>query len=359
MSENATPSQLARIHLYADFALARRTKLKERFVVASISGGKDSSAMSLWLHEHDVEHARVFCDTGWEHQRTYDYLRGPLTKKLGPIEELRAVVQLSAEERVAMRQEIDGYPLVIAAFEQEAPMVLLALKKGMFPTAKARWCTEQLKEEPIKLYLERRIDAEDDVVSAAGIRADESVTRATYAEWHELRWGRRKEGKLLSYDCDMWRPLLKWSIDDVVWIHKRHNLEPNPMYLVPGVERVGCGPCIRARKAEIRATADRFPERIDLIRELEACVQRIAAKRLAGQQIKNPHYKPPGWFQGPVRSDADRGGCWPIDDVVAWSRTKRGGKELELFAPTESAGCLRWGLCEAPTPSSNKPESAE
>ena len=45
-----------------------------RRVIASISGGKDSAAMSLWLTEHD----RVFADTGWEYEATYEYLRGPL-----------------------------------------------------------------------------------------------------------------------------------------------------------------------------------------------------------------------------------------------------------------------------------------
>jgi len=37
----------------------------------------------------------------------------------------------------------------------------------------------------------------------------------------------------------------------------------------------------------------------------------------------------------------------PIDEVVEWSRTARGGKQFELFQATESdAGCMRWGLCE-------------
>jgi hypothetical protein len=37
-----------------------------------------------------------------------------------------------------------------------------------------------------------------------------------------------------------------------------------------------------------------------------------------------------------------------IDDAVAWSRTKRGGKDVQLIRP--STGCERWGICEAPKP---------
>ena len=43
-------------------------------VVANVSGGKDSTALSLHLAELGIEHRRVFADTGWEHPDTYAYL---------------------------------------------------------------------------------------------------------------------------------------------------------------------------------------------------------------------------------------------------------------------------------------------
>ena len=33
-------------------------------VCAAVSGGKDSTAMSLWLTEQGISHSRVFADTG-------------------------------------------------------------------------------------------------------------------------------------------------------------------------------------------------------------------------------------------------------------------------------------------------------
>lgn len=45
---------------------ALHERLRGKTVVASISGGKDSAAMSLWLHEQGIEHLRCFLGTGCE-----------------------------------------------------------------------------------------------------------------------------------------------------------------------------------------------------------------------------------------------------------------------------------------------------
>ena len=58
-------------------------RLNGRHVIASISGGKDSAAMSLYLAELGIPHERIFLDTGWEHERTYEYLSGELARVLG------------------------------------------------------------------------------------------------------------------------------------------------------------------------------------------------------------------------------------------------------------------------------------
>lgn len=43
-------------------------RLKDAVVVCSVSGGKDSAALSLYLTELGIEHRRVFADTGWENE---------------------------------------------------------------------------------------------------------------------------------------------------------------------------------------------------------------------------------------------------------------------------------------------------
>lgn len=278
-------------------------KLQGRRVVASISGGKDSGAMSLYLHELGIEHDRVFLDTGWEHPATYEYLRGPLTDKLGPITEVSS----------------------------ELKMVDLILRKGIFPSRRMRWCTDELKMKPLAKHLSTYAD---DVISAVGIRAAESEARSKMAEWEYSP----------GLDCDVWRPLLTWSEADVIAIHKRHGLAPNPLYL-SGAERVGCWPCVMSRKAEIRLVAESDPERIALIRDLESqLTERLTMRCLeTGEAQRWPELT---FFQGSGSADRQNGQTWPIDKVVAWSRTSHGGKQLELFAPLNE-GCVRWGLCDA------------
>ena len=286
-------------------------RMKNATVVASVSGGKDSAAMSLWLTENGIEHERVFMDTGWEHDATYEYLAGPLAAKLGPITTLMP-------------------PMGMAD---------LCRKKGMFPSRVRRFCTQELKVKPIIKYIGTLQDAGAEVVNTVGIRAGESEARSKMGEWE---WQE-------SYDAWVRRPLIAWTEQDVVDIHTRHGLAPNPLYLRgAGVSRVGCWPCIFSRKAEIRNIADTDPARIDIIRELEndVCTAAIARHNKNGKTLESLGYTQPSFFSGRGLASGD-GSCVPIDDVVKWARTAHGGRQYELFAPEHEEGCVRWGLCEA------------
>jgi 3'-phosphoadenosine 5'-phosphosulfate sulfotransferase (PAPS reductase)/FAD synthetase len=255
--------------------------------------------MPLWLTEQGIEHDRVFMDTGWECQQTYEYLRGVLTKVLGPITEIRG----------------------------ERTMVELVRHKGMFPGRLRRFCTQELKVFPMQRYL-KSLTAEP--VNAVGIRRAESAARAAMSEWE---WSD-------GFDCEVWRPIIGWSEDDVVAIHQRHGLPPNPLYLM-GFSRVGCWPCIYARKAEIRLIADIDSARIDTIRALESEVGDAMQARADARGTTLATR--PAWFASRTR----RVGVDQIGTVVEWSRTAHGGKQFELFAASPSdAGCMRWGLCE-------------
>lgn len=274
--------------------------LNGRLVIASVSGGKDSAALCLWLQEQGIEHHRVFADTGWEHEATYEYLRGPLTKALGSIDEV-------------------GLP---------GGMPGLIRKKGMFPSRLRRFCTEDLKVRPLAAYMRKTQDEYGEVVSAVGIRAAESEARAKLSEWE---WSD-------TFDCDVWRPLMRWTEQDVIDIHKRHGLVPNPLYL-KGAQRVGCFPCIFARKAEVRLVADLSPGRIEEIRQLEAEVTATARTRAnSGEHVAERTF-----FHGKLSRE---GRPSPIDTIVEWSRTADGGKQYLLF-DDQPEGCVRWGLCES------------
>lgn len=304
-------------------------KIAGRRVVASISGGKDSAAMSLYLTELGIEHDRVFLDTGWEHAATYDYLRGPLTQKIGAIVEVRSPVPDVPLEALSTR--------VRAAIEGGSVMVARVIKKGMFPSKRRRFCTQELKVFPMQKYLRGRIEDGEDIINAVGIRAAESEARSKLREWEDSD----------AFDCEVWRPLIAWTEQDVIDIHRRHGLTPNPLYL-QGASRVGCWPCIYARKSEIRHIAATDPERIALLRDLETDVEKLARARYEakGDSRESSGYQAPAWFQAPLGGD---GKPWLIDRVVEWSKTVHGGRQEDrqenLFAAMND-GCLRWGLCD-------------
>jgi len=307
-----------------------KERIGDRVIVASVSGGKDSTAMSLYLRELDLEHRRVFMDTGWEHDLTYEYLND-LEKEIGPIERISAAHK----------------------------MVSLILKRGMFPSRQVRFCTQELKVFPMQRYLNTLVDTGVDVLNTVGIRRAESKARSQMKEWDFSD----------GFDCEVWRPLIHWSEQDVIDIHTRHDVRPNPLYL-KGASRVGCFPCIFARKSEIHLISEIAPERIDLIERLEQRVSQRAETRYAakGETFESLGYNRPAWFQNPNpakvvcrtcdgidpdcpacsgRGTRRYGGPMSIRDVVDWSKTDRKGREVELFEAGESeAGCMRWGLCE-------------
>ena len=218
---------------------------------------------------------------------------------------------------------------------RESPMVRLVINRGTFPRRTRRICTPEIKIRPFREYLDA-LDVEP--VVTVGVRASESLARSRLPEWE--RWS--------DSDCDQWRPLLAWTDDQVVAIHQRHDVPPNPLYL-RGAHRVGCWPCIFARKSEIRNLSETDPGRVDFMRELEQAVMEIARDRYAeqGETFESKGYQPPAWFTRPTRDPSGHRPPWPFDKVIEWSRTSHGGRQIEwLTAPPREWGCMRWGVCD-------------
>lgn len=288
-----------------------------RPIVCSVSGGKDSVAMALWIKfekklEETNEVHYVFADTGWEHPVLYKYIDEVVKPLLG-----------DKFKRVVSKK----YPGGITD---------LVEKRGMFPSRKIRFCTQELKVFPIRDYIK---EVAPDCVNAVGIRAEESFRRSQMEEW---------EGGG-PMDCDTWRPLINWILPEVVEIHTRYNIKPCSLYYRPELpaSRVGCHPCIMSRKSEIRAVAEFDPDRIVQIRTMEEKVAEKARERYAkkGETFESLGYTPPTFFQ----SREGDGSMWPIDEVAKWSKTSWGGKQNEfLFAAKTPSdlGCSMWGLCE-------------
>jgi len=276
--------------------------------IASVSGGKDSAAMCLYLKEQGIEHRRVFFDTGWEHPVLYQYLKEELPKAIGEIEWVTAPLPQLDEEREALALKYEE------RLGHTSAMVRWTVKKAMFPSRKRRWCTDLLKIKALKYYMKR--ERFELPVNTVGVRAEESTARSKLPE-RELS---------TSLDCMVWRPLIRWTKQDVINIHTRHQLRPCSLYL-QGADRVGCWPCIFCRKSEIRFLAETDAARIDLLRDLEADVSKLC---------------------GSQRAFLRKGdGVVGVDETVEWSKTSHGGKQFSMFREDEiEPGCMSWGLCD-------------
>ena len=269
-------------------------------LIVSVSGGKDSTALALAMRQAGLTFSMVFADTGWEAPETYAHL-DHLRERIGPI-------------------DVCGV---------EGGMVARIKRRAGFPARMQRWCTRELKIEPLRKYHDT---IGDDTVSVVGVRSAESAARSKLPEYEDdARWGGW-----------IWRPLIAWTVEDVLAIHHRHGIEINPLYK-RGHNRVGCFPCVYSGKEDIRLVAEHAPERIDQIRDLEADTKRERAGRNSIEPGRYKHEEGT-FFQG----QGTRGGAMPIDRVVAWSRTSHGGKQLPLLQPPPDGGCFRWGMCEPP-----------
>lgn len=315
--------------------------------IVSFSGGKDSTALLLLAIERQTDNLQVvFADTGNEHEQTYDYVRYIEHATGVPIRWVKA----DFTDRIAGKRE---YVLTKWAekgvsqtnIERAAatliptgnPFLDLCIWKGRFPSSQAAFCSEELKRNPIINQVQNPLlNAGDDVVSWQGVRADESLRRSLLAE-SECKSIHKNGAELWNY-----RPILKWTVDDVFAIHKKHGIKPNPLYS-QGMGRVGCMPCINCRKDELLEISKRFPEAIERIARWEEAVA-SASKRGMATFFAAP-------TSGMTCSEEEKN-AWlakqNIHQVVEWSKTSRGGTQYDLIrSDNEGAQCTSiYGLCE-------------
>ena len=235
--------------------------LSEALVCVSFSGGKDSLAASLYLKRLGIDHVRLFADTGWEHETMEAYIES-VQDFVGPV------------ERVAS----EG-------------MEALIRKKGMFPSRVRRFCTQELKIKPLFARMEELADSSGrELVNVVGVRRQESRARSKVSEWE---WNK-------DLDAWTWRPLFDWTEAQVFEEIAKAGAPLNPLYSL-GASRVGCWPCIHARKDEIGLVAVLSPERIALMAELEAEVEE--KQRARREAAGKPSRLPPRRFRANMRGE--------------------------------------------------------
>ena len=110
--------------------------------ILSVSGGKDSAALAIYMRDKISDMEYVFCDTEMELPETYEYLA-----------RLEAVV---GKPIIRLKHNGRGFDHWYAVFG------------GYLPCARMRWCTKYLKLHPFEQYV-----GDSQVINYVGIRADE------------------------------------------------------------------------------------------------------------------------------------------------------------------------------------------
>lgn len=321
--------------------------------IVYVSGGKDSLADWLLAIEAGIAHMPALADTGHEHPQTMEYLEY-LESKLGKITRVKADFSRQIEGKrkfiaekwpVSLVEECgmshdEAAERIARALEilhpTGNPFLDLCMWKGRFPSTKARFCTFDLKHEPIRTQIVLpALEEYDEVISWQSVRAQESPARAALPMWEE--------------DADdtpglhVYRPILNWLHEDVFALARRHGIKPNPLYL-QGCSRVGCMPCIHARKSELAEIFQRWPEEISRVAEWERMVAECSRR---GNSTFFPSTHDPR--RAEKRIEVITVDAYGIESYRDWALTTRGGVQFDLLAGmNDKAVCssVYAGVCE-------------
>ena len=181
--------------------------------ICGISGGKDSSALAIYLRDKVPEMEYFFCDTGAELPETYEYLTR-LEVILG-----KSIVRLNAQR---------GFDHWFEVF------------RGTLPSPQMRWCTKNMKIKPIEEWI-----GEAPALSYVAIRSDESNRKGYISTKPNIqtRFPFIEDG--IDHDG-----VMRILADAGVGLPKYYEWRT----------RSGCYFCFYQRKAEWIGLAERHPE---------------------------------------------------------------------------------------------------
>jgi len=190
--------------------------------ILSLSGGKDSAALAIYMRDRVPQMEYIFHDTDKELPETYDYI-ARLEALLG-----KPVVKTSA----------------VDTFDH-----WLAVYGGMLPSNHRRWCTKMLKLKPFEAYV-----GDGPVVNYVGLRADKK--RVGYIS---------KKPNIVAVYPFQEDGLVR---ADVIRILDESGLGMPP-YMAWGRSRSGCYFCFYQQKIEWVRLKEQHPDLFDRAKEYE------------------------------------------------------------------------------------------
>jgi 3'-phosphoadenosine 5'-phosphosulfate sulfotransferase (PAPS reductase)/FAD synthetase len=257
--------------------------------ILSLSGGKDSTALAIYMRDRIPNIEYVFCDTEKELPETYDYL-----KKL---------------------EVYLGKPITYLKHDGRGFDELLLARRGFLPSPQVRWCTESLKIKPYERYL-----GDDLCNSYIGIRADE-LYRKGYVS--------TKPNIIPCY------PFIDDGIkkDDVFRILEESGLGIPEYY--KWRSRSGCYFCFFQQKIEWVGLFENHPDLFELAKSYER-EDPITGERYTWSQNESLNeLQKPGRIEQ-IRKEHQR------LEILSKSKTKSNTSLVQLFGSSNAGedGCL-------------------
>lgn len=239
------------------------------YLGVGVSGGKDSQAMLTLL-------APMAQERGWWIEAVHADL-GRAEWSSTPAEVERQCAALGVPLTIVRRKAGDLFDRM-----EQRERTLAGTGKPHWPSSASRYCTAELKRDPIDTYF--RSVRSSLIVSAEGIRAEESKTRSHKPPFQErVRLAARGR---VAYT---WNPLLYHTIEDV-WeilgtsvedVENRRALyaegnheaalagwRAHPAY-VYGMQRLSCAFCVLASNNDLTVSARHNPEQLQYLVQME------------------------------------------------------------------------------------------
>ena len=193
--------------------------------ICGISGGKDSSALAVYMKDQVPEMEYFFCDTGAELPETYEFLTRLEVILAKPITRLNA-------DR--------GFDHWFEIF------------RGALPSPQMRWCTKNMKIKPLEHWI-----GDDPAISYVAIRSDEANRKGYVSTKPNI------ESRFPFVEDDIDHAGVMRILDDAgIGLPAYYEWRT----------RSGCYFCFYQRKAEWIGLADRHP---DLFERAVAIEQKV------------------------------------------------------------------------------------
>jgi len=190
--------------------------------ILSLSGGKDSAALAIYMRDRIPNMEYIFSDTRKELPETYEYLER-ISNFLG-----KPVVRLNADVGFDHWYQMYG---------------------GMIPSNHRRWCTRMLKLKPFEQYC-----GNEEIINYVGLRADENRTGYISHKQNITPVYPFKEAGLILRD-----------IEEIL----RSSGVGMPPYTKWGRTRSGCYFCFYQQKIEWVRLKETHPDLYDKAKEYE------------------------------------------------------------------------------------------